>query len=169
MNSTIFTQLKDQTKLRIGEESIPRIIKCLDMITEEQVWHKPNASTNSIGNLTLHLIGNATQWIVVTFSGIPDHRNRDAEFSESDVCNKDELKSRLTKLKKDLFTTLESVTEDDVERIHQVQCFAESGTSILVHVTEHFSYHTGQIALLTKLLTNEETHFYTDLDLNKTK
>ncbi len=52
--------------------------------------------------------------------------------------------------------------------MHTVQCFEETGVGIIIHVIEHFSYHTGQIALLTKLLTNKDTQFYEDLDLNKT-
>jgi hypothetical protein len=30
----------------------------------------------------------------------------------------------------------------------------------IFHVTEHFSMHTGQIILLTKLLTATDLHFY---------
>jgi hypothetical protein len=30
----------------------------------------------------------------------------------------------------------------------------------IFHVTEHFSMHTGQIILLTKLLTGTDLHFY---------
>ena len=30
----------------------------------------------------------------------------------------------------------------------------------IFHVTEHFSMHTGQIILLTKLLTGTGLHFY---------
>ena len=41
----------------------PRIKKCLDQLTEEEVWKKPNSQTNSIGNLILHLCGNITQYI----------------------------------------------------------------------------------------------------------
>jgi len=41
-----------------------------------------------------------------------------------------------------------------------------TGLAIIVHVTEHFSYHVGQIALLTKLMVGEDLGFYADLDLN---
>jgi uncharacterized damage-inducible protein DinB len=42
-----------------------------------------------------------------------------------------------------------------------------TGLGIIVHVTEHLSYHTGQIALLTKLITEKDLGFYAGLDLNK--
>jgi uncharacterized damage-inducible protein DinB len=47
-----------------------------------------------------------------------------------------------------------------------VQVYEESGMTILVHVTEHFSYHTGQIAYLTKWLRNQQTNFYGEVNLN---
>jgi uncharacterized damage-inducible protein DinB len=35
----------------------------------------------------------------------------------------------------------------------------------LVHVAEHFSYHTGQIVFLTKFLANKHLKFYDDAKL----
>jgi uncharacterized damage-inducible protein DinB len=46
-----------------------------------------------------------------------------------------------------------------------VQTFQETGMTILIHVTEHFSYHTGQIAWITKMLTAESLDFYKDIKL----
>ena len=40
-----------QAKLRICEESIPRILKCISMLDLDEIWKKPNENTNSIGNL----------------------------------------------------------------------------------------------------------------------
>jgi uncharacterized damage-inducible protein DinB len=52
-------------------------------------------------------------------------------------------------------------------RIRQVQGFSLTGIGIIIHVTEHYSYHTGQIALLTKLLKDRDLAFYAGIDLNK--
>jgi uncharacterized damage-inducible protein DinB len=43
--------------------------------------------------------------------------------------------------------------------------FRVSGFSMISHVIEHASYHTGQIALLTKWIVDEQVGFYEDLDL----
>ena len=50
--------------------------------------------------------------------------------------------------------------------MRSVQGFNFSGIGILVHVVEHLSYHTGQIAFYTKQLKNEQLGFYGDIDLN---
>jgi uncharacterized damage-inducible protein DinB len=52
-------------------------------------------------------------------------------------------------------------------RTYRVQGFVESGLSILVHVVEHFSYHTGQIAYIVKSRKNVDLGFYRGKDLNR--
>jgi len=51
-------------------------------------------------------------------------------------------------------------------RKRMVQGFELDGIGIITHVVEHYSYHTGQIALLTKLLVNKDLGFYDGMDLN---
>ena len=45
-------------------ENFPRVIKCLEMLNEEEIWYRPNSKSNSVGNLVLHLNGNLNQWIL---------------------------------------------------------------------------------------------------------
>ena len=160
--------IKQQAKFRINEESIPRILKCLSMLNIDEVWRKPNENTNSIGNLILHLEGNATQWILSTFTDHTDQRNRDYEFETTEKLSIEILTERLNNLKNKLEVCFNNLDENRLISTYTVQCFNETGVSILIHVIEHFSYHTGQITLLTKLLTNKATNFYEDLDLNQT-
>ena len=63
------------------QENLPRIEKCLNLLTEEQVWQRPNPTSNSIGNLILHLCGNIRQWVISSIGGKQDIRQRDEEFS----------------------------------------------------------------------------------------
>ena len=61
-----------------------------------------------------------------------------------------------------------NVTYDELLRKRQVQGFDMSGIGIVVHATEHYSYHTGQVALLTKLWKNKDLGFYAGVDLDVT-
>ena len=45
-------------------DALGKIVHCLDQLDEAQIWSRPQALMNSIGNLLLHLDGNLTQWIV---------------------------------------------------------------------------------------------------------
>ncbi|MBK8701900.1 MAG: DUF1572 family protein [Saprospiraceae bacterium] len=157
-----------QGKIRIGDESIPRILKCLDMLDENQVWAKYNENSNSIGHLILHLEGNASQWILSTLGTLPDARDRESEFNTTAILPVPELKSRLLALKEKLNQCFDELSEQSLLDVHPVQCYEESGISIVIHVIEHFSYHTGQIAFITKMLTDSQTGFYADANLNQT-
>ena len=45
------------------DEAVQTIKHCLNQLSDEQIWWRPAASMNSIGNLLLHVGGNLRQWI----------------------------------------------------------------------------------------------------------
>jgi len=57
-------------------------------------------------------------------------------------------------------SVISNLPENELLTSRPVQTFKETGMSILIHVTEHFSYHTGQIAYITKLLSGKSLSFY---------
>ena len=165
------SRLSDQlraTSVRRMNESKERIEKCVRMLSEEQIWHRANNETPCVGDQILHLSGNIQQWILSTFSGLPDNRNRDSEFGSTDVITKIELLGSFCAVVKNAIESIAELHEDQLTRSYDVQGFQETGTDILVHVVEHLSYHTGQIALHTKIFTNEDLGFYAGQDLNST-
>ena len=56
--------------------------------------------------------------------------------------------------------------DDEMMRVRNVQGFTYTGMANIIHTIEHYSYHTGQIAFLTKLLKNKDLGFYGNMDLN---
>ena len=152
--------LIDEVLLRLYDESLPRILKCLDQLTGNQIWWRPNESSNSIGNLVLHLCGNVSQWIGSGLGGFPDTRTRQSEFDEREGILKDELTHLLISTMEQIKPVITKVETEELLRKPTVRTFEESGLTILVHVTEHFSYHTGQIAYITKMLTDNPLGFY---------
>ncbi len=145
---------------RLYGESLPRILNCLDQLSDDQIWWRPNDSSNSIGNLVLHLSGNVRQWIYSGLGGYPDHRKRQTEFDEHGPMNKAELISRITSAMEMIKPVIENLPLEELLKKRSVQTFNETGLTILIHVTEHFSYHTGQIAYITKMLNNKPLDFY---------
>src|SRR5678816_880497 len=64
---------------------LPKIERCLEKLTDEQIWWRANEESNSIGNLILHLCGNARQWIICGVGSGLDHRDRDSEFAQREI------------------------------------------------------------------------------------
>jgi uncharacterized damage-inducible protein DinB len=138
---------------------LPRIVACLQELSPQQIWWRPNAASNSVGNLTLHLAGNVRQWIVSGLGGAPDNRKRDLEFSERGPLPRRALVSRLRKAVEDACRALGGLSPEDLARLYTVQKFRVTGLEAIFHVTEHFSHHAGQIILLTKMLTGSDLKF----------
>lgn len=159
-------ELIEQFRVRVFEESYSRIYKCLSLITDEQLWFSPNLNVPPIGNQILHLCGNARQWIVSGIGGRDDVRQRDSEFENQAGIRKSELVFVLENLKQNINETFEEMLTEDFYKRHQIQGFDNSTTGVLVHVIEHFSYHTGQISMLTKILVNKPLGFYSEFELN---
>lgn len=144
----------------LNDEYLPKIERCLGELTDEEVWWRANAESNSIGNLALHLAGNARQWIVCGVGGAVDHRVRQQEFDERSVIPREEL---LARLKETLAEVDDVLARLDVERIlerREIQGYEVSLLEAIFHVVEHFSMHTGQIILITKMLRSVDLKFY---------
>jgi len=150
------------------ELGYPRIDNCLNRLTEEQIWQRPNGISNSIGNLILHLCGNIRQYIVSGLGENEDIRQRSLEFSTTGGITKAALLAKLKETCQEAAAVIQSCTTENLMKKRIVQGFDITGMGIVVHVVEHYSYHVGQIAFHTKQLTAEDLGFYADMDLDIT-
>src|SRR5215216_2247713 len=100
---------------------LPKIERCLEKLTDEQIWWRANEESNSIGNLILHLCGNARQWIVCGVGAAPDARNRDAEFEQRELIPHDELVTLLRSTLSDVRTTLQSIDPSTLLEYRKIQ------------------------------------------------
>ena len=164
--ATLFQQeFINQSVYRINENT-KRILKCLNEVDETEAWLRSNENSNSIGNIILHLCGNITQYVISALGGIEDIRMRDKEFSAKDGSTKNELSAKLESTVNEAIRIIENIDEERLLKTYSVQGFNLSGIGIIIHVTEHYSYHTGQIAFWIKQLKNKDLEFYAGVDLN---
>jgi len=147
------------------EINLPRIEKCINELDEEDIWLRPNYPSNSVGNLILHLSGNITQYIISSIGGIEDKRRRDEEFSAEGGLTKAELLNIISDVIKNAVKVISIVTEEELLKVSTVQGFEMSGIAKIIHVTEHLSFHTGQIVFWTKLLKEKDLGFYKGMKL----
>ena len=132
---------------------------CVKMLSEEQIWQRHGAHENAVGNLVLHLCGNARQWIMHGVGGAPDVRVRDKEFSADGGMSGAELIALFESTMNEVKNIIAAVpTERMVERVHP-QGRDVSVLEAIYQVVGHVQQHVGQIILLTKQMLE------TDLDL----
>ena len=135
------------------------LVACVKKLSDEQIWRRQGAYENAVGNLILHLCGNARQWIMHGVGGIEDVRVRDKEFSADGGMSGAELISLFESTMDEAKRVIAMVPEERMtERVHP-QGRDVSVLEAIYQVVGHVQQHTGQIILLTKQM------LATDLDL----
>ncbi len=129
-----------------------QITACLEELSEEQIWWRPNESSNSIGNLVLHLSGSLRHYLSRTVGGMDYERNRPAEFSERRAV----LKAELTAIFNETIAQAKQILDSfDTARFLQSTdepAYNPTIFNAIFNVAIHLSTHTGQIVFITRML-----------------
>ena len=149
-----------QSRSFLVEDYLPKIERCLSLLSDEQIWWRANSQSNSIGNLLLHLSGNVRQWIVAGLGGAEDARDRDAEFAQRDILSRDDLLGRLRQTLAEADAALAALDPDRLLERFNIQGLEVTALYAMLHVVEHFSMHTGQIIMMSKALGQTDLRFY---------
>lgn len=144
----------------LSDDFLPKIERCLEQLSDEEVWWRSNPESNSIGNLILHLSGNVRQWIVSGVGGAPDARVRQQEFDERSGITRADLLARLKQTLREADDALAALDAARLLEQRQIQGNDVQLLEAIFHVVEHFSMHTGQMILLTKMLKGSDLKFY---------
>jgi uncharacterized damage-inducible protein DinB len=155
---------REFSRHKLLEEYWPRLRSCVESLTDQQLWWRPNESSNSVGNLLLHLNGNVRQWLISSFRRLDDQRDRPAEFKEHRIIPAAVLLDALGATLNEASQVLASLEESDLSATLDIQGYTVTGMQAIYHVVEHFGMHYGQILYIAKLLRAEDLGFYRELD-----
>ena len=149
-----------EARRHLSEDYLPKIERCLGRLDDEQVWWRAGEHANSVGNLLLHLEGNLRQWVVCGAGGREDARERDREFAERRQLSRVELLTRLRATVEEADDVLARLEPSALLETRRVQGLDVTLLAAVFHAVEHFSMHTGQVILLTKMLAGGDLNFY---------
>ncbi|MDP3557660.1 MAG: DUF1572 family protein [Bacteroidota bacterium] len=129
--------------------------KTFEQLTEEQLFFVYNDDSNSIAIVVKHLNGNMiSRWTnFLTTDGEKETRNRDGEF-ENDIKTKAEMLALWQSGWDCLFTTLNSLKEEDLEKTIYIRNQGCTVMDAILRQLAHYPYHIGQIVFLGKMLAN---------------
>ena len=133
---------------------------------EGEIWKRPNQHSNSVGTLFFTYVATSGSMpfhllaISKTFVNETKNFRLIRGYSGSELLKK--LRDTIEQAKGS-FKTLAKPNSYDQRK---VQGYTHSGIGIIIHVTEHYSYHTGQIIFWTKLLKDKDLGFYAGINLN---
>ena len=146
----------EKSRSLLTSDYVPKIERCLDRLTDDDIWWRPNEASNSIGNLILHLCGNVTMWIVGGVGALPFERHRQLEFDERRHIPVSDLRNRLTSTVQRADDVLRATGPGELLSRRMIQGYDVTVLEAIYHVVEHFGMHTGQIIILSKARLGED-------------
>jgi uncharacterized damage-inducible protein DinB len=164
-------------RFRLLKDYFVKIAVSIGTLEDEQIWRRPNESSNSIGNLLMHMSGNVRQWIISGVGGAEDIRDRASEFAARGSATRGELIESVRATLNEADAVMAGIedecaaanSDEPLQRICMPQSYEVTALDAIFHVVEHFSYHTGQIVFAAKWLAEGQVSFYDDRRLNLEK
>ena len=150
----------EASRVFLRDDYLPKLLHCVERMSDDDVWWRPNEVSNSAGNLILHLCGNLRQWIVSSIGGVEFNRDRNAEFAARGPVPKAELAANLKQTIENVDSVLGSLKSERLLERFKVQKYEVSTLQAVYHVVEHFGYHLGQILYIYKMRSGSDPRFY---------
>ena len=127
--------------------------KSFDQLSEEQLFWKYNAESNSIATLVKHLAGNMQSRLTdfLTEDGEKSNRNRDSEF-ENDIQSKSEMLKLWNKGWQVLFEALNAIEEKNWNDLILIRGEKHTVLDAVLRQLAHYPYHIGQIIYIGKMV-----------------
>ena len=131
---------------------------CLDALTDEQIWWRPNAQSNSVGNLVLHLCGSTRHFLGRAVGGTDYRRDRPAEFAEKGPIPRERLRALLDETVAETDRVLASLTPERLQEVTDRAGDPFTVLNLLLRTSHHWAAHVGQMVFAAKSLREGVFH-----------
>lgn len=122
-----------------------------DPLTEDQFWNKPIDPGNSVGHLVLHLSGNLNHFVGGQLGGTGYRRDREREFTETQVPSKAEALRKLDEAVATFRRVVSGLSAEQLAAPHPETRFGLV-MNALAFLLAHFALHRGQISYIVRLV-----------------
>ena len=149
MPESVDAYLLQHITTRLVNEFPAQVEKCLDVLSEDDLWWRPHEQANAVGNLVLHVAGSNRYFLEHVIGGAPAVRDRDSEFAERAGRTKSDMRQIWSDVAGRVDKVLQALTPDRLAQVTSEK--NKSVAEVLLHVTHHNALHIGQIVWITKL------------------
>lgn len=131
--------------------------KTFEQLTDEDLHFRTDEDSNSIAILVQHISGNLISRFTdfLTTDGEKPNRERDSEFEEL-ALSKTKLLKRWENAWALFFSTLNTITENDLTKIVTIRDEPHSVIEAFERAAAHYAYHVGQIVMIAKQIKKSE-------------
>ncbi len=151
MNDLAQSLIEDVRK-RVVSGYPAQVRAALESLTDEQVWRRANAGSNSVGNLVLHVCGSTRHFLGRGVGDSDYRRDRPREFAEKGPLPRAELSRVLEETVAEAERTIAGL---DPARLFEVSTRAgdpQTLLALLLRTAHHWGMHTGQIVYAAKAM-----------------
>jgi hypothetical protein len=120
-------------------------------LTEAEFWAKPVDPGNSFGHLVLHLTGNLRHWVGAGLGNTGYVRDREREFTETNVPPKAEALAGLDDAVATFWRVAGGLTAERLAAPYPAGTWP-SVLQGLISVVAHFALHRGQMSYIARLV-----------------
>ena len=130
--------------------------KTFAQLPDDKLFWQYNQESNSIATIVKHLWGNMlSRWTdFLTSDGEKEWRHRETEF-DNDIGTRQEVLDKWNSGWDCLFSALNSLTEDDLQKVIYIRNQGYTVTEAINRQFAHYAYHIGQIVFLGKMICDD--------------
>jgi hypothetical protein len=139
-------------RLRITKIFPEQVRRSASALTDEQLWWRPNETSNSVANLMLHLSGSLNHYLNHNMGGMPYDRDREAEFAERHQIPREELLAIFDGMVANAERTFDGITLESLAGPAAEPERYASRAEELLSILAHFASHAGQVMWIAKML-----------------
>ena len=151
MERTLDSTLLHLIRSRMADDYPMQIGQCLDVVTDDDLWWRPEERSNALGNIMLHLIGSNRLYVGYGVGARTIERDRAAEFAARGNPGRAAVVSGWNDTVQMMREVLDSLTParlmEQTDRTGKMTTLA----SILLHASHHTAAHLGQVVWITKM------------------
>jgi len=144
--------LLEEVRDRLTRGFPQQVRACLDSLTDEQVWYRPNPASNSVGNLLLHLCGSTRHFLGRAVGGTDYRRDRPAEFAEKGPVPRERLRALLDETVAETEAVLSSLAPERLAEVTDRAGEPFTVLNLLLRTSHHWAVHVGQMVYAAKAL-----------------
>jgi hypothetical protein len=150
--TNINTAALESMRKRITQFLPGQIRQSVQQLTDDELWWRPNAESNSVGNLILHLSGSIRNYLCRSIGGFDYARDRAAEFAARGPIPREELLAIFETMVEQASRTLESFDTSTFLNTTEEPDYYPHLFDQICGIVTHLALHTGQIIYVAKML-----------------
>lgn len=143
--------LEDARK-RLGSGYPAQVRAALLTLTDEQLWWRANSTSNSVGNLVLHVCGSTRHFLGRGVGGSDYRRDRPQEFAEKGPVPRPDLLRVLEETVAEAERVILALEPGRLLEVSDRAGEPQTLFALVQRTAHHWAVHTGQIVYAAKAL-----------------